>query len=67
MTKKDRIAIAISVVLFLAPLAVLMAGEPVLFVLWSTPIVLYWAYRFVKGDISFFLRKNNNDNKGEGQ
>ena len=54
MTKKDRIAIAISVVYLLVPLALIFGGaKPAAGLLFLAPIVIYWAYRFAKGDISF--------------
>ena len=54
MTKKDRIATAITAVYALLNIFVLAeTGEPGLFVLLFVPIVIYWGYRFSKGDISF--------------
>lgn len=58
MTKKDRIAIGISAVLFMAPLFILAVGHVDLFVMWSFPLVVYWVYRFIKGDISFLGKAN---------
>ena len=59
MTKKDRIAIVLTIpflILFLLLLIMLIRGEPyvleaILTVL--APVVVYWGYRFIKGDISF--------------
>jgi hypothetical protein len=60
MNKKDRIAVAVTFIYFLLPLAMLgdryaeskdIAGVLIL-------LVVYWAYRFIKNDISFLNIKD---------
>lgn len=63
MTKKDRVALVISVVYLFFPLLLLADRgvrnlPPAL--LFTIPIVIYWGYRFIKNDISF-LNKNNSE------
>lgn len=53
MTKKDRIAIVVTVLYSLLPISAIASGAgEALFVL-VIPILLYWGYRFIKNDISF--------------
>lgn len=52
MNKKDRIAVVVSVVYFLWPLALLIAGNTGSIIL-IAPLILYWGYRFIQNDISF--------------
>ena len=59
MVKKDRIAVVVSVVYSLFPLTILSHGDGEGFIGTFTPVVIYWGYRFIKGDISFL--KVNND------
>ena len=64
MTKKDRIAISISILLLLLTAfwsAVLGKPGPVV-ILGFTPLVLYWGYRFIKNDISFLQRSSKTKN-----
>ena len=63
MTKKDRIAISISFIFLFLSIIGLLAGEPETFLIFVSPIILYWAYRFIKNDISFLRRnpKTTND------
>jgi hypothetical protein len=70
MTKKDRAAISISIILFLLATvwgsSIGKVGNLVeLFFLLVTP---YWAYRFIKNDISFLRRnpKTTNDKNNIG-
>jgi hypothetical protein len=56
VNKKDRIAVAISVLYSLIPLGILGSGgseAPLAAAFYVSPVVAYWGYRFVKGDISF--------------
>jgi hypothetical protein len=54
MDKKDRTAIAVSVIYMLGVITFAMAeGDPAVAWLGGFPLVIYWAVRFVKGDISF--------------
>jgi hypothetical protein len=56
MTKKDRIAIVLSIPFLIASILRLISGgydtslEVALFL---APVFVYWGYRFIKGDISF--------------
>ena len=68
MTKKDRIAISISILLLLLTAfwsAVLGKPGPVV-ILGFTPLVLYWGYRFIKNDISFLQRSPKKNAKDIG-
>lgn len=57
MTKKDRIAVVISLFYLVVPISVLfewsrgLSFGPALMFLF--PMAAYWGYRFIKGDISF--------------
>lgn len=56
MSKKDRIAIVVSILYLLFPLLVLMvfgSDGPIMAVIFSSPLLVYWGYRFIKNDISF--------------
>ncbi len=70
MTKKDRIAISISILSFLMAVSwSVMAGIfGVILVYGFTPLVLYWGYRFIKNDISFLRSspKATNDKNNIG-
>ncbi|MEA3314239.1 MAG: hypothetical protein U9Q30_00085 [Campylobacterota bacterium] len=64
MSKKDRIAIVVSGLYFLFPLAALLeatrnAGFG--FVVLTVPLILYWGYRFIKNDISFMSNKEDSN------
>jgi len=62
MSKKDRIAIVISVLYFGFPLAVLFSGKSDAFVatlVFISPLIAYWGYRFIKNDISFIKSSGN--------
>ena len=51
MNKKDRIAVVVSLFITLPCLAgATVDGIMLIPVL---PVLIYWAYRFIKGDISF--------------
>ncbi|MDY0117574.1 MAG: hypothetical protein RBR59_08360 [Sulfurimonadaceae bacterium] len=54
MSKKDRISIVVSAIYFMLPLATLLDGSGVDFIVFTVPLILYWGYRFIKNDISFF-------------
>ena len=58
MTKKDRVAVSISVVLFLiTTIWSADIGKPGPFMLFFLlPVTCYWLYRFIKSDISFLQR-----------
>ena len=61
MIKKDRIAVVISiiwVVILLPEFLPLNTKELLLIVL---PLLGYWGYRFIKIDISFINKSENND------
>lgn len=59
MTKKDRIAIVVSIVYAILPLLALVDEEPAVALLFCLPIILYWGYRFIKNDISFIGNSND--------
>lgn len=57
MSRKDRIAIVLSISYLLIPLGILAdgsGGAPVVAIVFSSPLIAYWGYRFVNGNISFF-------------
>jgi hypothetical protein len=59
MDKKDRTAIAVSVIYMLGVITFAMAeGESAVAWLGGFPLVIYWAIRFVKDDISFIGSKS---------
>ena len=66
MTKKDRIAISITFVFLCWSIALLQktytADEGVTILI---PLILYWAYRFIKNDISFLQRSPKTKNEKE--
>ena len=73
MTKKDRIAISISIswVLIMATISAEMergANILIVFGIFSSPVILYWIYRFIQNDLAFLQRnpKTAND-KGIGE
>jgi hypothetical protein len=53
MSKKDRIAIVVSILYLLFPLLVLMNSNGPMAVVILSPLLVYWGYRFIKNDISF--------------
>ena len=56
MTKKDRIAIVLSSPFLIFSLLILGNGGRNMvneFLIVFSPLVVYWGYRFIKGDISF--------------
>ena len=60
MTKKDRIAIVLTIPFLIVSLLYLIMlfifrdpYMPILMMLFLMPAVVYWGYRFIKGDISF--------------
>jgi len=56
MSRKDRIAIVVSILYFLFPLVVLFDGAsdaPIAALVFTSPLIAYWGYRFIKNDISF--------------
>lgn len=62
MTKKDRIALVISVLYLFLPLSIAFGGGdgPEMALFMVAVLVAYWGYRFIKGDISFIGVKNAN-------
>ena len=66
MTKKDRIAISISFVFLCLSILLILSNEPPHLVVLA--LILYWAYRFIKNDVSFLRRspKTKNDKKNIG-
>lgn len=58
MTKKDRIAIVVSVIYSLFPIFVMIDGEEGAF-FFLLPVFIYWGYRFIQGDVSFIGKKDD--------
>jgi hypothetical protein len=65
MNKKDRIAVVVSITYFSVALLIAfkLTGFDVLKallsqVMFAAPIFLYWSYRFIQNDISFFKVKD---------
>lgn len=58
MTKKDRIAIVVSVLYGMLPTAALVSGEGKALFFLVIPLLVYWGYRFIQDDISF-IGKND--------
>lgn len=59
MIKKDRIAIVVSIVWMLLMLVISLGTSDIfIFIVFGFfPALLYWAYRFIKNDISFLNSK----------
>jgi len=56
MSKKDRIAIVVSTLYFLFPLALFfgeLSGAQSVSILLLIPLVIYWGTRFIRNNISF--------------
>ena len=69
MTKKDRIAVSISVAwLFLGIMSAISSNDWGPFAAFPFLLVIYWGYRFIKNDISFLRRspKTKNDKNNIG-
>ena len=59
MTKKDRIAVVLSLIYALLLIALVLGGlKPVAGFVFSFPIYIYWGYRFIRNDISFIGTKS---------
>lgn len=59
MTKKDRIAVVVSIFyFFFVCLFSLLEGE-LSGAMFLTPLICYWSYRFIKNDISFLKMKDD--------
>ena len=56
MTKKDRIAIVLTIFYLFFLIFVYMELRDSL-ILWALFPVIYWSYRFIKNDISFLNSK----------
>ena len=64
MTKKDRIAVSISVAwLFLGIVISLAENSWNPFIQLGFLVVIYWGYRFIKNDISFLQRSPKTTNE----
>lgn len=54
MNKKDRIAVVVSVLMGIPLIVGMLSGKPEgAIIVFLTPVAFYWAYRFIKNDISF--------------
>ena len=65
MNKKDRIAVVVSILYILWPLFIIAGGvtndnELGLVFFLVAPLISYWGYRFIKGDISFLESRGGN-------
>ena len=59
MTKKDRIAISVSItwILIIALLAAANGRDALsIFSVFSSPVFFYWGYRFIQNDLAFLQR-----------
>ena len=64
MTKKDRIAVSISVAwLFLGIMSAISSNDWGAFAAFPFLLVIYWGYRFIKNDISFLQRSPKTTNE----
>ena len=64
MTKKDRIAVSISVAwLFLGIMSAISSNDWGPFAAFPFLLVIYWGYRFIKNDISFLQRSPKTTNE----
>ena len=71
MTKKDRIAVSISItwILIIALIAASQRRDNLeIFSVFSSPVFFYWAYRFIQNDLAFLQRnpKTTNDKNNIG-
>lgn len=57
MSKKDRIAVVLSILTLFIPIALLIDGEPGPALVMLALLIGYWGYRFIKNDISFLKIK----------
>jgi len=55
MTIKDRIAIVLTAPFLIASILFLIQGSSIVanVAVSLAPVIVYWGYRFIKGDISF--------------
>jgi len=62
LTKKERIAIVISIVYFIQAFTLGTNDTDVMegLFLGLVPLSLYWGYRFIQNDISFLKMKDEN-------
>ena len=68
MNKQDRIAIVVSAIYSLIPLLVLIDGirdGHAGVIAFLVPLIAYWGYRFIKGDISFLEGSGDLKRTGE--
>lgn len=57
MSKKDRIAVVLSIFYLLFPIGSLIDGDPESALGMLALLLGYWGYRFIKNDISFLKIK----------
>ena len=60
MTRKDRIAIVLTIPFLILSLLILIDQSSSMvqeFAISIAPVIVYWGYRFIKGDISFMKQK----------
>lgn len=57
MSKKDRIAVVLSILYLLIPISALVSNDGGSAVFFLVLLIGYWGYRFIKNDISFLKIK----------
>lgn len=63
MSKKDRIAVVLSIpYLLFVLLVVFNGGRPDTGLVIALPLIAYWGYRFIKNDISFLKVRDDTAN-----
>lgn len=58
MSKKDRIAVVVSILLIPIGIVWFKDAEAAGLIILA-PLIIYWAYRFIKNDISFLKMKDD--------
>lgn len=59
MTKKDRIAVVVSVVYLFLVCLITIGNKDVGILIFLLVLLGYWGYRFIKNDISFLKVKDD--------
>lgn len=59
MNKKDRVAVVITFIFLSIGVFGAAGGKAGVLIATGTPVMLYWGYRFIKNDISFFKVKDD--------
>lgn len=62
MSKKDRIAVVVSIIYFIPAFTIGASEEFLAGVFFGfSPLAIYWGYRFIQNDISFLNVKDAED------